>query len=597
MDREFKRKWEESPECGEKRLNKESSKDESLEMKEKLLERRRMLYRKNKLEKMMEKKRKDLEKTRTEETETKEKESKDDKKKMMEEILRSHYEEQATIETASDPTQKDPENNFECDQCDFSSGTSTGLKRHIIKLHQTKSDLKDFFHFPNFLGFSCSLLGSHFIREIYYVTEVSQPKKSEYISLPDNLSETCYFFIPESIFLQYPDIKTWVNVKIPYYHSKRNGFGAHFPKSIHPVTWAVNLAEGQKCVEKKEMFIFSKSRFKLIQSTRSAQDQKNQSQYSAYKRAYGSYGSFCQFLDEDQAQIENLIRIKTEAMMEDTVAEESNHIQIELGFFTCPFETCNFISDKKFSGIRNHLLKHFKEKIEEGAKPRAMLSEREKSNCMSKTGCSVPTLLARGELVHHFGIFHCLVDDYFQDFAFSWLHKTYNSHFTSCLCPYEDHTYKDDPSFLEHLTVSHYFNSILAEIEDMVRFTPFYSEEKKSLTNVYKCPFCKLKFSNLADGSKARDVKEMVIHCGMEHGFALYYLMSDKNIEDMRELLVKQNIKTEPMDEAYSPNASVQSETCKIKVEPLEETEADINNFVKAELDDYIKVKEEPEEP
>ena len=124
---------------------------------------------------------------------------------------------------------------------------------------------------------------------------------------------------------------------------------------------------------------------------------------------------------------------------------------------------------------------------------------------MSKTGCSVPTLKARGELIHHYGIFHCLVDDYFQDFAFAWIQEKYTNHFVKSLCPYEDYTYKDETSFLEHLSTDHYFNLILNEVEDMVRFNVVFNEQKKVLTNVYKCPFCKKKFTNVLNGSNARE--------------------------------------------------------------------------------------------
>ena len=524
-----------------------------------------------------------------------------DRKKMMEEILRSHYLEQAKDEVfMSSPSEEENGEEeqpdcFQCEKCEFVCETEAGLKQHIYKSHTPKQNM--FFHFPNFLGFNCSLMGSHFQSELYYVTEVSQPQKSENISLPDNLSETCYFFIPLKIIKLYPDIKTWVNTKIPYYNSKRNGFNAKFPNSRHPVTWAVNLTAGKKCVDLNEMFIFTKSRFKLIQSIRSGKDQ----------RAYGAYGAFCKFLDEDQTKIENFIRIKTEPLFETntTTPEESPVPQITLDTYSCPWDDCNFVSDKKFSGIRNHLLKHFKEKIEEGARPRAMLSEREKSNCMSKTGCSVPTLKARGELVHHYGLFHCLVDDYFQDFAFAWIQDKYTAHFIKNICPYEDHTYEDESAFLEHLTTSHYFNMILGEVEDMVRFSIVFSDEKKALTNTYKCPFCKKKFSNMVEGGNIRDVREMVVHCGAEHGFALYYLMVDKQVESMRELLVRYRIKEEPKDEDDLAIESVQTKTTEellvvtpvIKMEPQEETEVNINNFVKTELDDYIKVKEEPMDP
>ena len=109
----------------------------------------------------------------------------------------------------------------------------------------------------------------------------------------------------------------------------------------------------------------------------------------------------------------------------------------------------------------------------------------------------------------------------------------------------------------------------------------------------------------MVEGGNIRDVREMVVHCGAEHGFALYYLMVDKQVESMRELLVRYRIKEEPKDEDDLAIESVQTKPTEellvvnpvIKMEPQEETEVNINNFVKTELDDYIKVKEEPMDP
>ena len=60
--------------------------------------------------------------------------------------------------------------------------------------------------------------------------------------------------------------------------------------------------------------------------------------------------------------------------------------QVSLDIYKCPFTTCDFVSDRRFSGIRNHLLKHFAQRIEHTAKSLPILDEREKSNCMSRTG-------------------------------------------------------------------------------------------------------------------------------------------------------------------------------------------------------------------
>ena len=182
--------------------------------------------------------------------------------------------------------------------------------------------------------------------------------------------------------------------------------------------------------------------------------------------------------------------------------------QVSLAVYKCPISGCSFINGSQtFSGIRNHLLKHFKSWIEQEAKPRALLTEREKSNCMSKTGCSVPVLTARGELVHHYGIFHCLIDDLFQDYGLTKAKKTYKTHFEQHQCPYEDRDFEDEPSLLRHLAATHFFNIILNEVETMVKFSLTFLEEERCWANVYKCPFCKKRFSNIADGRNVRDVR------------------------------------------------------------------------------------------
>merc|ERR1712012_488839 len=267
-------------------------------------------------------------------------------------------------------------------------------------------------------------------------------------------------------------------------------------------------------------------------------------------------------LDQDQLQIESLIKAQTDSMlyMGNTTAQEITP-QVFISDYRCPFHDCGFVSDRKYGGIRNHLLKHFKENIEAEAKPLTFLPEREKSNCMSRTGCSVPVLANRGELVHHFGVFHCLIDDIFQEVALLWVKSKFQDYNMKNQCPYEDYHYTDKQDFMKHLSTAHYFNGILSEVEDMVKFSLSFFEEYKCMANIYKCPFCKKQFRNLADGPNVRDVKEMVIHCGVEHGFALYYLMSDTNMEEMRIILRGLRIKEEP-------------------VEVEDEEEANISNFL-----------------
>ena len=126
---------------------------------------------------------------------------------------------------------------------------------------------------------------------------------------------------------------------------------------------------------------------------------------------------------------------------------------------------------------------------------------------MSKTGCSVPVLTARGELVHHFGIFHCLIDDLFHEYAMNRTNELFSGQTMANQCPYEDCLYESEEKFLEHLSIGHYFNLILSEVEDMVKFNLTFLEEKKCVANTFKCPFCKKKFSNLVDGGNVGDLR------------------------------------------------------------------------------------------
>ena len=243
--------------------------------------------------------------------------------------------------------------------------------------------------------------------------------------------------------------------------------------------------------------------------------------------------------------------------------------KIELKVFECPFEECKFVSDRKFTGIRSHLLVHFSEQIKKGAKPRAQLSDREKIACMSKTGCSMENLEARGELVHHYGIFHCLVDDYFQEHAMEWFKINYRHFFDRNLCPYDDLQCENEEGLLDHLVLNHYYNLILAEVENMVMFKLTYSEKQDKQFNVYKCPFCKLRFSNEESN---KDLKELVIHCGSQHGFASFYLLADKHIEDTRRMVImgmmEQQVKEEPGEKKAKLEPDV---VVKVKQEKEEE--------------------------
>merc|ERR1719244_1838280 len=225
------------------------------------------------------------------------------------------------------------------------------------------------------------------------------------------------------------------------------------------------------------------------------------------------------------------------------------------------------------------------------------MSEVEKGHCMSKTNCSLPNLVRTGELIHHFGIFHGMVDRMFKEFALAWFLHAYPDYYTGKKCPYDDISCKDDQGLMNHLTVDHYYNLILAEVENMVLFKLTYVEEKRLQFNVFKCPYCTMRFSNSTEDPDPKDLRLLINHCGASHGFALYYLVADKHIADYRRLLVKQEIKEEI-------NATDEKESN--AVEPavdhnegqFEQTynngEQCDDSYVEPPEEDFIHIQEEP---
>ena len=83
-------------------------------------------------------------------------------------------------------------------------------------------------------------------------------------------------------------------VKIPFSRMSSHSFKAKFPKCSEEmnVSLATTEAQAEKCVLKNEMFMLTKSRFKLIQSKPS---QKQNCKTNL----------FCKFIDEDQIALEN----------------------------------------------------------------------------------------------------------------------------------------------------------------------------------------------------------------------------------------------------------------------------------------------------
>merc|ERR1719445_328505 len=102
----------------------------------------------------------------------------------------------------------------------------------------------------------------------------------------------------------------------------------------------------------------TKSRFKIIQSRTN-----NKSNLRT---------AFCSFVDADKQELEQLVFSQTQSiLLSSGNTQPETSPQVSLDLYKCPVYGCSFVnSSRTFSGIRNHLLKHFKTKIEQEAKPR-----------------------------------------------------------------------------------------------------------------------------------------------------------------------------------------------------------------------------------
>lgn len=229
----------------------------------------------------------------------------------------------------------------------------------------------------------------------------------------------------------------------------------------------------------------------------------------------------------------------------------------EPSVYSCPFQDCNFVSNKKFLGVRSHLVKHFKKQIRCAALPKSvmnpcarstshMMGGRDMFQCMVGWNCCIDNLEARGELESHYGLMHCLVDLCFRQHIQSWLSSL------SLFCPLHNQHFPDIFSFLEHLTFKHYYNLIFDDC--------LFSKKTMGRAEGYKCPHCVLRFTGKEDESYLTD---LVRHCGIEHNFSMYYLYTAMRHEDRELTNVTARVKDEP----------VVNEELKIKEEPIEEAE------------------------
>ena len=59
----------------------------------------------------------------------------------------------------------------------------------------------------------------------------------------------------------------------------------------------------------------------------------------------------------------------------------------------------------------------------------------------------------------------------------------------------------------------------------------------------------------------------MVVHCGSEHGFSLYYLLQDDDVANTRLRLLQSHVKLEPAGEEDPLQLDVKPNIANIKIE------------------------------
>ena len=240
------------------------------------------------------------------------------RKQMMADILKDHYTagETPDNETEEKVTGWETDNSeslkqhkrlkmvkMKCMKCNFFTFSLEDYKAHEAAGHDHLDKTNEqFFHFPVFQGFECVLQGSR-NTEKYFVTEVSQPASSQH----DNLSDTCYFFVPERVMALNQSLVSQANVKIPYVTKLATAktpraYLATFPNSsVAMVKWATDRDVGESLVDQRSVLIMTKSRFKIIQSRTN-----NKSNLRA---------AFCSFIDSDKEELEQLVFSQTQSIL------------------------------------------------------------------------------------------------------------------------------------------------------------------------------------------------------------------------------------------------------------------------------------------
>ena len=231
------------------------------------------------------------------------------RKQMMADILKDHYTPDEDTSETDDNVESLKQSKrmkmvkMKCMKCNFFTFSLEEYKAHEAGGHDHLDKTNEqFFHFPVFQGFQCVLQGSR-NTENYFVTEVSQPASSQH----DNLSDTCYFFVPEQIMslnqslLSQADVRIPYETKLPTAKSPR-AYLATFPNSsVVMVKWATDRDVGEILVDQRNVLIMTKSRFKIIQSRTN-----NKSNMRS---------AFCSFVDADKQELEQLVFSQTQSIL------------------------------------------------------------------------------------------------------------------------------------------------------------------------------------------------------------------------------------------------------------------------------------------
>jgi len=212
--------------------------------------------------------------------------------------------------------------------------------------------------------------------------------------------------------------------------------------------------------------------------------------------------------------------------------------------FPCPIDHCAFASNSGFLEIRQHLPgHHFHQEISRIA--REQQHRAGSGRCLQSWKCSLEHLEMSGELVHHYGIAHCLVDSLFNQLAETLLINKFGPSYLQYTCPCDDFICDDKEDLMKHLTFGHYYKLILAEVRRFENQIGF------------QCPLCFERFGK-SEFSESVDINALIGHFGSVHCLTYYYLLTDKTLSQ-RAI----NLKKKPTEPAKQ-DQSRQSEDGKL---------------------------------